>query len=167
LTRVEVLDSATIRCHLVGGPSFTKEDRATNVRRIAFVCALLSRNGVITVVAAVSPDREARREARRMANRFVEVFVDCPLETCVRRDAATGRREDVVNELQGFAGASDTYEPPDSPEVICKTSEEPPAASVRRIIETLERLQLVPPEAAYSAEEEEQVRKRLEGLGYL
>jgi len=166
--RIEVLDGPEIRQHLSGEAGSPGEGRRAEIRRIAFVCSLLSRNGVIALVAAVSPYREMREAARRMAPRFVEVFVDCPLEVCIRRDVE-GVYRGASNGGTGAAiGGPDAYEPPRDPEVVCKTSEESPEASVDKIIAALQRLQYITaPLAAYSAEEEELIRERLEGLGYL
>ena len=62
------------------GSVSAKEDRDTNVRRIGFVSELLSRNGVIALVAAISPYREVREELRGRIGNFVEVYVHCPVE---------------------------------------------------------------------------------------
>ncbi len=37
------------------GLGFSREDRDINIRRIGFVAELLSRNGVIVIVAAIFP----------------------------------------------------------------------------------------------------------------
>ena len=52
---VEVLDGDEVRTNLSKGLGFSKEDRDTNIRRIAYVAKLLSRNGVLAVTAAISP----------------------------------------------------------------------------------------------------------------
>src|SRR4030095_2480688 len=70
--KVELLDGDVVRTHLSKGLGFSKEDRDTNVRRIGFVCELLSRNGVIAIVAAISPYREVREEVRSRILNFVE-----------------------------------------------------------------------------------------------
>ena len=75
-SRIEVLDGDVVRENLSKGLGFSKEDRDTNIRRIAFVADLLSRNGVPVITAAISPYREIRDEAREMmGERFIEVFV--------------------------------------------------------------------------------------------
>ena len=84
--KVEVLDGDVIRTNLSKGLGFSKEDRDTNIRRIGFVCGLLSRNGVIAIAAAISPYRNLRQEVRATNTNFVEVFTDCPLDTLVERD---------------------------------------------------------------------------------
>jgi adenylylsulfate kinase len=52
---VELLDGDLVRQNLSRGLGFGKEDRDENIRRIGFIAELLSRNGVIVVVAAISP----------------------------------------------------------------------------------------------------------------
>src|ERR1051326_8946888 len=72
--KVELLDGDVVRTHLSRGLSFGKEDRDENIRRIGFVCDLLSRNGVIAIAAAISPYRAARDAVRRQATAFVEIY---------------------------------------------------------------------------------------------
>ena len=66
---VEVLDGDIVRTHLSKGPGFSREDRNTNIQRIAFVCNLLTRNGVVSIAAAISPYREAREWARKILDK--------------------------------------------------------------------------------------------------
>src|ERR1700759_752915 len=84
--KVELLDGDIVRTNLSRGLGFSRADRDTNIRRIGFVAELLSRNGVIAVVAAISPYRETREEVKSRIADFVEVFVDCPLEVLAARD---------------------------------------------------------------------------------
>lgn len=165
--RIEVLD-APVRWGSDSRRAACRDQQDTDERRIAFACELLSRKNVIAVAAAESPSRQMRSNARRAIGRFIEVFADCPLEVCAARDRASDHAEAIAAHTNDLSESSGFYEPPDNPEVTCKTSEESAEASVDRIVATLERLQYIPPaKAAYSAGEEEQVRKRLEGLGYL
>ena len=53
--RVEILDGDEVRPHLSKGLGFSKEDRDTNIHRIAFVARLLARHGVFVITAAISP----------------------------------------------------------------------------------------------------------------
>ena len=134
-----------MRTHLSKGLGFSKEDRDTNIRRIGWVCQVLSRNGVVAIAAAISPYREVRDEVRAMHNgNFVEVFVECPLDVLVRRDVKGLYSKALAGELKNFTGISDPYEPPLNPEVVvhsgCETKEESAAKIVaelrnRRLIE--------------------------------
>ena|ERR1700683_3536858 len=84
--KVELPDGDVIRTNLSKGLGFSKKDRDENIRRIGFVCELLSRNGVIAIVAAISPYRSVRAEVRARVGTFIEGYVECPLEVLVSRD---------------------------------------------------------------------------------
>src|SRR5262249_39566085 len=115
--RVEVLDGDVVRTNLSKGLGFSKEDRDINIRRIGFVCHLLSRNGVAAIAAAISPYREIRDEVRRTVVDFVEVYVKCPLDVCVQRDVKGLYAKAIAGEIPVFTGVSDPYEEPLNPEV--------------------------------------------------
>lgn len=169
--RVELLDGDEVRKNLSSGLGFSKADRDANIRRIAYVAKLLSRNGVIAITAAISPYREIRDEARQEIGNFVEVFVDCPLEVCEQRDVKGLYRRARTGEIQQFTGISDPYESPVSPEVTLHTDRESPTESVEQILSTLAGLGYLSAEpvgaGAYTAEEEALVEERLKNLGYL
>lgn len=170
--RVELLDGDEIRKNLSSGLGFSKEDRDANIRRIAFVAKLLSRNGVVAITAAISPYRETRDEARREIRNFVEVFVDCPLEVCEERDVKGLYARARSGEIAQFTGISDPYETPLQPEATLHTDRQTPEESAQTIISKLSGLGYLPYEsspagAAYSPEEEALVEERLKNLGYL
>lgn len=166
--KVEILDGDVVRTNLSKGLGFSKEDRDTNIRRIGFVCHLLSRNGVAAISAAISPYREVRDEVRKMIGDFVEVYVHCPLEVCAQRDVKGLYAKAMAGEIPGFTGVSDPYEAPLNPEVMVDSSKETPEESAKKIIHKLEEMGYVPKPAdeVYSEEEEEEVKRRLEELGY-
>ena len=141
--KVELLDGDVVRTHLSKGLGFSKEDRDENIRRIGFVCELLSRNGVISIAAAISPYRAVRDEVRARTPHFVEVYVACPLPVLVERDVKGLYRKALAGEIAAFTGVSDPYEPPLRPEVLVNSSEETPQQSLERIWAKLEHLGLV------------------------
>jgi len=169
ILKVELLDGDVIRTHLSEGLGFSKEDRDANIKRIGFVCKLLSRNGVVAIAAAISPYREIRDFNRKEIGDLVEVYCICPLEICVRRDVKGLYRKALAGEIKNYTGVDDPYEEPLKPEVTLETDRETPEQSVMKIIQKLEVLGYLPPaeEGVYTAEEEEKVKKRLEDLGYL
>src|SRR5512132_4649344 len=86
-SKLEILDGDIVRENLSKGLGFSKEDRDTNIRRVAFVASLLARNGVPVITAAISPYREIRDEARaKMDGYFIEAYVKASVEECERRD---------------------------------------------------------------------------------
>lgn len=141
--RVELLDGDVVRTHLSKGLGFSKEDRDTNVRRIGFVCELLSRNGVIAIVAAISPYREVREEVRHAIGSFVEVYVHAPIEVLAERDVKGLYRKALAGEIPGFTGVSDPYEPPSDPEITVDSSKEKVDESVDRVWRKLQEMGLI------------------------
>ena len=137
--KVEVLDGDVVRTHLSKGLGFSQEDRDTNIRRIGWVCEVLTRNGVVAIAAAISPYRALRDELRERIGAFVEVFVDVPLEAAISRDAKGLYKKAIAGEISNFTGISDPYEPPLGPEVVCRTAEETIEESAAKIISHMER----------------------------
>jgi len=143
--RVEVLDGDVIRTHLSKGLGFSKEDRDTNIRRIGWVCEVLSRNGVVAVAAAISPYRDIRDEVRSKVGRFVEVYVSAPIDVLAERDVKGLYKKALRGEIKNFTGIDDPYEPPLNPEVVCYSDgSETPQESAAKIIRKLEELGYVP-----------------------
>jgi adenylyl-sulfate kinase len=135
--KVELLDGDVVRKQLSKDLGFGKQDRDENIRRIGFVAELLSKNGVIAVVAAISPYRAIRDEVRRRIPNFIEVYVNAPLEVCEMRDSKGLYRRARAGELKEFTGIDDPYEPPLAPEVECRTDLETVEECTRRIVEFL------------------------------
>lgn len=166
--KVEVLDGDIIRTNLSKGLGFSKEDRDTNIRRIGFVCHLLARNDVVAIAAAISPYRQIRDEVRRQLGSFVEVYCKCALEVLVERDVKGLYKKALAGEIKDFTGVDDPYEPPLEAEVVVETDHETPEESAARIVARLEELSLInATPAGYTEEDEEEVRRRLEALGYV
>ena len=122
--KVEKLDGDIVRQFLTKDLGFSKEDRDENLRRISFVAHLLTRNGVIVLVSAISPYREIRAEIRQNIGQFLEVYVNASIETCEKRDVKGLYRKARAGEIKNFTGINDPYEPPMNPEVTCYTDRE-------------------------------------------
>lgn len=144
-SRLEILDGDVVRENLSKGLGFSKEDRDTNIRRIAFVADLLSRNGTPVITAAISPYRAIRREARDlMGERFIEVYIKASVDVCAERDVKGLYAKAFAGEIKEFTGVSDPYEEPENPEVTLNTAEEEPEESAARLITYLEERDLIP-----------------------
>jgi adenylyl-sulfate kinase len=143
--RVEVLDGDVVRTHLSKGLGFSKEDRDTNIRRIGWVCEVLSRNGVVAIAAAISPYREIRDEVRGKIGRFVEVYVSAPIDVLAERDVKGLYKKALRGEIKNFTGVDDPYEAPLNPEVVCHSDgSETPQQSAAKIINKLQELGYIP-----------------------
>jgi adenylylsulfate kinase len=135
--KVELLDGDVVRTNLSKGLGFSKEDRDTNILRIGFVANLLTRNGVATIVSAISPYREARNQCRAMIKDFAEVFVHATVDECAKRDVKGLYAKALAGEITGFTGVSDPYEPPQSPEIYVDTMTQNPDESLQMILDQL------------------------------
>ena len=167
---VEILDGDIIRTNLSKGLGFSKEDRDINIRRVGFVCDLLTRNGVAAIAACISPYTAIRDENRAMIGNFVEVYCQAPIEKLIERDPKGLYKKALAGEIKGFTGIDDPYEEPERAEVVVNTAEETVEESLAKILKTLELMGYIPASEGggeYSEEEEEEIKKRLADLGYI
>ena len=148
---LEILDGDIVRTNLTKGLGFSKEDRDENIRRIGFVSHLLTRNGVIVLVSAISPYRIVREEVRNRVGDFVEVYVNAPLNVCEERDVKGLYQRARAGEIKGFTGIDDPYEPPSQPEVECRTDLEALSESVAKVLDKLNELGYLPEKIAVEA----------------
>lgn len=165
---VEVLDGDEVRTNLSKGLGFSKEDRDTNIRRIGYVCRLLSRNGVVAISAAISPYRELRRELREWIDDFIEVWAKCDLDSLTERDPKGLYKKALAGEIKNFTGVSDPYEEPERAEIVVDTATETIDESLAKILHALEELGYIPTAQATTEAapiEEQAVRQRLHDLG--
>jgi adenylyl-sulfate kinase len=142
--RVEVLDGDIVRTLLCQGLGFSREDREENIRRIGFVCELLSRNGVIAIAAAISPYRASRDELRKRIPNFIEIHMNCPVEILIERDVKGLYKKAMSGEIKQFTGISDPYESPIAPEVTVDSSSDSIESSVTKILRCLEERKIIP-----------------------
>jgi adenylylsulfate kinase len=140
----EIVDGDEIRKDLCQDLGFGREHWVENIRRIAYVARLLNRHGVIALVAAISPYREAREQARREATNFLEIHVDCCLNTAIARDVKGLYRRALNGEIPHFTGVSDPYEAPLHPDVHIKTDTQPLEESFSEVVCALEERQWLP-----------------------
>jgi bifunctional enzyme CysN/CysC len=137
--QVEVIDGDVIRNYLCKDLGFSKADRDENIRRIGFVSQLLTRNGAIVLVSAISPYRAARDAVRHSIGDFMEVYVNTPLSVCEVRDPKLLYRKARAGKITGFTGIDDPYEEPLAPEIICNTDHESTRESSSKVVEAVLR----------------------------
>lgn len=141
--KVETLDGDVVRTNLSKGLGFSKEDRDTNIRRIGFVCGLLSRNGVIAISAAISPYKAIRDELRGQIDNFIEVYAECDLDKLIERDVKGLYKKAISGEIKNFTGISDPYEAPENAEIVFNSGEETPEESAEKVWAKLQSLGLI------------------------
>ena len=139
--KTEILDGDQVRKNLSKGLGFSKEDRDTNIARIAYVANLLTRNGVATICCPISPYRATRDAARELIGEFVEVYVHATVdEIAAHRDPKGLYKKALAGEITGFTGVDDPYEEPLEAELVLHTLEESPEESLQIVLDTLAAL---------------------------
>ncbi len=143
----EELDGDITRKYLSKGLGFSKEDRDENIRRVGFVCSLLTRQGAVTTAAFVSPYRSIRAEIRAMIGDFIEIYVKCALDKCIARDVKGMYKKAIAGEIKNFTGISDPFEEPENPELILETDRESEEECLQKILRKMEELGYLQPPA--------------------
>ena len=104
----ENLDGEEVETILAVGRAETKDERNAEVRKLTWLCRIITRSGGMVLQSAVeSPYRETREEARRLINRFVEVFVDCPTDVLVQRDKTGTYKKALAGEIKNLVGITE------------------------------------------------------------
>jgi sulfate adenylyltransferase len=123
---VTSLDGDVVRRNLSAGLTFSREDRETNIRRIGWVAAEISRHGGIAVCSPIAPFSQTRSQVRAMVEdaggAFFLVHVATPLEECERRDRKGLYAKARRGEIPEFTGISSPYEEPDDASVRVDTT---------------------------------------------
>ena len=138
--RPVVFDGDEVRDRLSKGLGFSKEDRMENLRRISYVCRLVTQLDGVAIAAAISPYAEARDNARKEIGRFVEIYVKCSLDGCIERDVKGHYKKALSGEMKGFTGIDDPYEEPHQPDLIVDTESQTAEESRAFILERLNHL---------------------------
>ena len=166
--KVEMLDGDIIRTNLSKGLGFSKEGRDENIKRVGFVCELLTRNDVIAIAVCISPYKEIRDFNRKRIGRFVEVYTKCSLDECIKRDPKGNYKKALAGEIKNYTGIDDPYEEPENPEVIVHTDKESPEESAGKILKRINELKYLQEKTEeIDSGEEEKIKERLKSLGYL
>ncbi len=120
------LDGDVVRRNLSAGLTFSKEDRETNIRRIGWVAAEISRHGGVAVCSPIAPFDATRKQVRAMVEAaggaFFLVHVATPLEECERRDRKGLYAKARRGEIPEFTGISSPYEEPEDADVRVDTT---------------------------------------------
>ena len=173
---VENLDGDEIRQSLHPELGFSREARAINNRRTAFICKLMNRNNISVVNAMITPFRESQKQARDIIEpegEFVLVYVKCSIEEAARRDPKGLYEQAKDGKIENFTGINHPFQEPHNPEIIVDTDGMSIEQSVEHVKRSIHELNILDeaPASDYSFElsksEEEEIKDHLVDLGYL
>ena len=133
---VEIIDGDEYRANLCSDLGFSKEDRNTNIRRLGFVSKVLSRNNVITIIAAINPYDEIRKELVNKNKNLKTVYVECKMNVLIERDVKGLYKKALLpdghpDKIYNFTGISDPFEAPTNPDLVINTAKQPVDKSVK------------------------------------
>ena len=118
--RITLLDGDVVRKNLTAELGFSRQDRATQVRRVGFIAAEIAKHGGTVICALIAPyveDRQINREAISQTAEYIEVFVNTPVKVCEVRDPKGLYAKARSGLIKGFTGVDDPYEAPTKPEI--------------------------------------------------
>jgi len=140
---IEMLDGDEIREHLNKDLSFSREDRITNIQRIAFLAGKISKHNVLVIVPVIAPYKEARDLAKTYSQNFLEVYINASLEKVEERDVKGLYKKARAGEIKNFTGITDPYEVPDNPDLVINTENENIEESTEKLLNKLIELSYV------------------------
>jgi adenylylsulfate kinase len=140
---VTVLESDALRKLFSTQPNYDEQDREYFYGSLAFIGRILTEKGIPVVFDATANRRSYRDRARNQIREFLEVFVDCPLETCVRRDPKGIYKKAREGQAAHVPGMQTIYEPPENPDVVIDGDRDDPEKAASQIVAELERRALL------------------------
>lgn len=172
---VENLDGDEVRKNLHPDLGFSREERALNNRRTAFVCKLLNRNDINAVTAMITPFRDSQQQAREIieeSGEFVLVYVKCPVDVAAERDPKNLYEKARDGKIEKFTGVNHPFQAPIDPDIVVDTASESVEESVDHVMERLDSLGVFEDERLseydfdITQNEESSIKERLKELGY-
>ncbi|EJU04095.1 sulfate adenylyltransferase [Dacryopinax primogenitus] len=147
---VSLLLGETVRSELSSDLGFSRDDRHTNIQRIAFVSAELTRAGAAVIAAPIAPYADSRKAAKETimstggsgANFFL-IYVATPLEHCEKHDKRGNYAKARRGEIKGFTGIDDPYEAPTDADLVVDISKQTVPEIVHNIVLLLESSNLI------------------------
>ncbi|MBA2465475.1 MAG: adenylyl-sulfate kinase [Nocardioidaceae bacterium] len=148
---VTSLDGDVVRRNLSAGLTFSKEDRETNIRRIGWVAAEISRHGGVAICSPIAPFDSTRQQVRHLVGEaggaFVLVHVATPLEECERRDRKGLYAKARAGVIPEFTGISSPYEEPHDASVRVDTTGRSVEAALADVLDHLHETGYLPEDA--------------------
>jgi adenylylsulfate kinase len=131
-----ILDGDELRQGLSKDLDFSLLNRYKNVQRAAEIARLACNQGIIVLVAMISPMNIHRLEAQRIVSPlpFTEIFLDCSLEKAIERDVKGLYARAKAGEIEKFTGLDSRFVPPSCNKNTINTESLTLHASVKEVL---------------------------------
>ena len=119
---VILLDGDDVRSSINADLSFTMEGRDENIRRIAQLAKLLSKQNIVTIVSVISPMERQRHLAHEIfGDSFHLIYLKASLKRCVKNDVKGLYKEAKQKKITNFTGMTSPYEEPQNANLTIDT----------------------------------------------
>jgi len=142
--QAELLDGDHVRSLFMDGLGFSSSDRVHQIRQLGTTSFFLNKNGIISVVAAITPYASARKHNRTMLGDYLEVYCQCALDTLIARDPKGLYAKALQGQIQEFTGISAPYEKPENPDILLDTGRMDIPSCIQAITSTLSKRGIIP-----------------------
>ena len=131
-----ILDGDELRSGLSRDLGFTMFDRYENVRRAAEISRLACSQGIIVLVAMISPTKFHRSQAEKIISPLPikQIFLDCSFEGAAERDVKGLYARANSGEILNFTGLDSNFERPDCNKNTINTDSLTLHASVKEVL---------------------------------
>lgn len=142
--KVEVMDGDEYRKLLCSDLKFSKNDRNTNIRRLAFIASKFAQYHIIPIICAINPYEEIRQEVSITYPNVKTIYIKCSIEELIRRDtkglyARSMLPENNINRVSNLSGINDPFEVPQHPDLIIDTEQESIIESGKKLLWFIEK----------------------------
>lgn len=164
----ELLDDDVVIPRLKKGLNENREDILSYIKRLGWVSQILARNDIIVLTASETPVNAPINEIREEIKDFIEIYLKCSPESYTQRKRPSTISETNTSELANTSEAA-VFETPENPDLILETDKLSIDECVNAVVEILKSRGILSAmfDSGYSEDEEAEIRKRLEDLGYL
>ena len=135
---VSILKSQEIREGIGSNLTYQEEDRHECSRRIGEMTKMLMQSANVCIIACGSGVAEERKVAKQIHEKagfdHLVCYLDATLEVCESRDTTNIYKKAKAGAVKNFSGISETFEPPQKPEITLSTGTNSIEISVSQII---------------------------------
>jgi len=121
-----IIDGDLVRDFFDRDLGYSKKERIENIKRVMIAAKVLEDNGIIPIVANISPFEELRSFARKKFKNYIEIYL--------KRDIKTIQNKDFVYNDKNVVGVDLEFEIPKNPDLVIDTSKENIKESLEKIL---------------------------------
>ena len=136
-----ILDGDNLRSGINKNLGFSDDDRRENIRRIAHLARIFAQQGIITLVAVITPRHELRDLARDIiGDDYFEVYVKADYALCAKRDVKGLYAKAEAGLIKEFTGKDSSFDEAVAPDLVIETASQSVEDSVFLLLDAVRPL---------------------------